>query len=313
MSSSHLSLQPAEGQEVPGGSPVDEAFVRLRVAAGGHAHAVAVAEPETPPAATVLAVHGFGTSGERTFRHVAPFLCGAGLRLVAPDLSGFGASEAPGRPPSLAFYADHLRELADALDLDRPLLLGHSMGGAIAASAAALYPDRFRGVVLVNPSGFGIAGWLANRLATSRLVHFLLGRDWIYHHLLPRTPFGPLFRSEAARAQLRLLTTSRHALDIEHGGLRTRMEATRLPVLVVWGARDPLLPPGSLRAVLRVFPHADVALLRAAGHAPMVDDPAAFARIVDAFARRHAGRDHPAGDDGADQAKRRSEAAMESA
>jgi pimeloyl-ACP methyl ester carboxylesterase len=72
-------------------------------------------------------------------------------RVVAPDLPGFGGSDAPERAYGIAAFADEVAWLCDELDLDRPVIVGHSMAGAVALEVAAARPDLPSALVLLDP------------------------------------------------------------------------------------------------------------------------------------------------------------------
>ena len=97
---------------------------------------------------TVIGLHGV-TASHLAWALVARELCGQ-VRLIAPDLRGRGRSAGLPGPYGMARHAADLVAVADALKLPPALLLGHSMGGFVAAVAAHLYPDRFGDVLLVD-------------------------------------------------------------------------------------------------------------------------------------------------------------------
>ena len=72
-------------------------------------------------------------------------------RVVAPDLPGFGRSDAPEREYGIAAFADTIARLCDELDLDGPVVVGHSMAGAVALEVAAARPDLPSAIVLLDP------------------------------------------------------------------------------------------------------------------------------------------------------------------
>jgi pimeloyl-ACP methyl ester carboxylesterase len=76
----------------------------------------------------------------------------AGRRCVALDLRGHGGSDKPDQPYTMAGYADDVAWVIDRLGLDRPVVVGHSMGGAIALQLAADHPDAVRAIVLDDPA-----------------------------------------------------------------------------------------------------------------------------------------------------------------
>lgn len=96
----------------------------------------------------VIAVHGI-TANAYSFGPLADELAGT-VDLYAPDLRGRAASGKVGGPYGLATHADDLVALMDHLGIDKSVIVGHSMGGFVAALTAALHPDRVRGVLLVD-------------------------------------------------------------------------------------------------------------------------------------------------------------------
>ena len=139
--------------------------------------------PESRPSATVVAVHGFGVDGYRTYRYVADLLSSAGIDVVAPDLPGFGKSGKLDRY-SLSLYADIIAELAQ--EFETPVIgMGHSMGAKVVLAAMIDHPDIFERYVLINPGGFSVIGpWIVRqadkkaivKLISSSLVQNVLGR-----------------------------------------------------------------------------------------------------------------------------------------
>lgn len=100
----------------------------------------------------VLAVHGLPGSA-RDFRWFAPHVTPA-ARMIRVELPGFGATPVETEPdPSPTGRARFLLSFLDALEVERPLLLGHSMGGVTACAAADLRPDAFRGLALLASPG----------------------------------------------------------------------------------------------------------------------------------------------------------------
>lgn len=98
----------------------------------------------------LLFVHGWCC--DHTYWAPQAAALSADHRIVTLDLPGYGASERPRRSYSMPQYATEVLAGAHALELGRPLLVGHSMGGLIAFLAAAAAPQQVRGVVLVDPA-----------------------------------------------------------------------------------------------------------------------------------------------------------------
>jgi pimeloyl-ACP methyl ester carboxylesterase len=99
----------------------------------------------SPP---LVLVHGLGRR-EHFAAQVERFA--PARRVVAPDLPGFGDSDAPEREYSIAAFAEDIAWLCTVLGLDRAVVAGHSMGGAVAVEVAARRPELVSGIVLIDP------------------------------------------------------------------------------------------------------------------------------------------------------------------
>ena len=138
--------------------------------AGGMLHA-GVWEPvdAAPGAPTALAVHGVTAS------HLAwPFVVDRlrGVRIVAPDLRGRGRSNGIAGPAGMAAHADDLAALLDALEIERTLVVGHSMGGFVSVVFAHRHPERVSRLLLIDG---GLPLDVPAGLSTDELVAGILG------------------------------------------------------------------------------------------------------------------------------------------
>jgi len=245
-----------------------------------------------PPA---LLLHGIGNYG-RVWDFVADAVAGR-VRLVAPDARGHGASVTPsdGYAPE-DFVADAIAVM-DALALDRPVVVGHSMGGAHALVLAVTHPERVRALVLVDvgPEIGREGGDRARRLSLGRpdrfaddaaaLAYLRLTSpgysDAVYanriEHVFARESDGLVWRS------------SKDALTRILGGPDRRDEAWRalaalaLPVLVVRGTRSEALRAETYQRMLATIPDAR-GLELDAGHNVQLDRPQELADAIVALA-----------------------------
>jgi pimeloyl-ACP methyl ester carboxylesterase len=136
---------------------------------GGQAHAGQWGNPSDP---LIVGVHGV-TANHLNFGLLGPLLEGR-ARLVAPDVRGRGRSSTLPAPFHMQAYVDDLVALADHLEIEKLKLVGHSMGAYIAASFAALRPDRTEAVFLIDgaltlplPPDFDIDAYMKNLLGPS--------------------------------------------------------------------------------------------------------------------------------------------------
>lgn len=281
-----------EGKPVPVPEPVgrfmatrdaNDTGVR-RLTVNGVSLAVDVRGDAAQPA--ILFVHGFPL--DRT--QWAPMLDALdGTFRIAPDLRGFGASDAPDLGYSMATYAADLIALLDALGVERVVVCGLSMGGYIAFELARRAPDRLRGLVLMDTRAEPDSpDARRNRDATAQqardrgpspIADAMLGRL-----LSERTP-----RTVAERVRGTIMATPVAGLVGALGAMRDRPDSTglladlTLPTLVIVGEDDSITPPTDARRLAEAIPNARLAIVSGAAHLPPIEQPRATARLVADF------------------------------
>ena len=215
--------------------------------------------------------------------------------VVAPDLPGHGESGKPDAPYTLDFYAGIIRSLGRVLGLDEAVVVGNSLGGAIAIELGLSYPRWTRGLVLAAPAGgFGYAVRALRRVigaaASPRLLRFALPMT------LDRCFYDP---SVPACAERRRILAQRIAhedfpafaravarsLETAMGTPHRSLDALTQPTLLVWGREDRLVAFAGSRRVLRQVPHARLAIIERCGHLPMLERPVEFNRALGDFLR----------------------------
>lgn len=236
-------------------------------------------------APTVVLVHGMGHWTQAAWDYVARELAPT-HRVVAFDLPGFGESAKPDLAYSLDFFTRTLAALVDRLALRNFALVGHSLGGLIAAT----HPQRVRLLGLIDPAGFLRTPKLVLKIAGSRPVLCLFGKIRPSRKFVRRTFSSAVFdpttipedyhESAYARSQDRAMTrafasvyaNSMHAflgIDALHARLRTYGG----PALIVWGREDAFVPIGGLTAARAVYPQADILEIERCGHCPNLEYP----------------------------------------
>jgi EmrB/QacA subfamily drug resistance transporter len=265
----------------------------------------------------ILLVHGLLDSS-RTWRKLAPVLA-LGHTVLAPDLLGHGESDGPtGVDYSLGGHAGILRDLLDELGHERVTVVGHSLGGGIAMTFAYHYPERVERLALISSGGLGRGVSPALRAATlpgagavmrtvgakpvvaaGHALSALLARLRMRHaarvaHELVQT----LERLGDSGRRGAFLNTVRAVID-GHGQKVSALDRLDLiasmPVLVVWGTGDRVIPVEHAELVRSTLPQAEIVLLEGIGHTPHLSQPAYVGERLAAWARGAAVAD-PAGD-----------------
>lgn len=218
--------------------------------------------------------------------------------ILALDWPGQGRSPPDAGPVSASHYAKVAMSVSEALQLDRPILLGNSIGGAAALIAAHKDPGRFSGLILCNSGGLAPVNALA-RVAIKAMVAFFdagtRGARWYdrafagyYRRLV--LPGKPARRQReriiAAGSDLApLLAEAWRSFARPEADLRAMVPEICLPVWLAWARSDRLVSWGRSRAAAQRFPDKVISLF-AGGHAAFLEDPDAFAAGFLEFAKR---------------------------
>ncbi|OHB31359.1 MAG: alpha/beta hydrolase [Phenylobacterium sp. RIFCSPHIGHO2_01_FULL_69_31] len=258
-------------------------------------------------ARTIVLVHGFAASLHAWEPWVERLK--HDYRVVSLDLPGHGLTRAPDDyAPSSASNAEIIDTLTRQLGVERFVLAGNSMGGAVAWSYAMAHPGRLDGLVLVNAAGWpssadagggpAIFKLLANPVGRLLLRNIdprpLAARGLKQAYVDERLVNDPLLDRyvELARAPgHRALLTRRGARPAVAPETFARIQA---PTLVMVGLRDEVIPPERSAAFAKVIPGSKLVTYAAGGHVPMEQMPDASARDLRAFLTALPSRNRPA-------------------
>ncbi len=246
-----------------------------------------VAYGEAGDGVPVLFLHGWGLD-HRVYKRSLARLVATGMRVVAPALPGFGGSAPlPQQESTLAGFATWLVEFLDALQIKEPaLVMGHSFGGGVAIVFAHNYPERVRGLVLIN--SIGASAW-ARRGVTPRTTSQRPLWDWGLHFPGDLWPLGqarrvlPVILAEAVpnllrepRAFWRVAALARGADLLDE---LTELKRRRLPVVVLWGNRDRIVTRDAFEEMCEVLgtPHS---VTVEGSHAWLIADPDTFGEVI---------------------------------
>jgi pimeloyl-ACP methyl ester carboxylesterase len=265
-----------------------------------HGHRRAFVRAGSGPA--LLLLHGIGNNCQ-TWAGVIDRLAESHT-VIAPDLLGHGDSDKPRGDYSIAAYANGMRDLLSVFDVERATVVGHSLGGGIALQFAYQFPERCERLALVGSGGLGpelSAGLRAATLPGAELVLTALtgvsGPLRLGFRTLDRIGQLAGWRrvrdlAEAGEALLALkdvearrafLRTLRGVVDAR-GQAVTALDrlylANAIPMLVIWGSRDPIVPALHAETVRTLVPSARIEVFRGAGHWPHLDYPGRFCNVL---------------------------------
>ena len=242
----------------------------------------------------VLMVHGYGGDRNSWLFLQAPL--SERYRVYALDLPGHGTSAKDVGDGSVDVLASSVAAVLEAVGADRAHLVGHSLGGAVALAVADRFPGKTASVTLFAPAGFGsginagyIRGFAAAR--TRRELKPVAAQLFADESLVTRQLLDDLLaykRLDGVRQALNALSATlldgeRQRLDCS-GLLRSASE--RVPVTVVWGESDQVIPPTAASAAAEAAPRAVIRVIGGAGHMVHMERPAeSQAAIEETIAR----------------------------
>jgi pimeloyl-ACP methyl ester carboxylesterase len=254
---------------------------------------------ETDPARpALLFLHGWSSNWQIFLLNIAAFM--DTHRVLSLDLPGFGASEMPPEPVSIRGYARTVDAMCDALGVERVSVVGNSMGGFIGAELALSFGTRVDRLVLVSAAGLSTENLPRTlSLTAARVVAAGVPFATRFESPIVRRP-----RLRRAAMQLVLRYPEKVSVPLAQelvlsfgkpgfvAGLeaiidysyRDRLPQIDVPVLVVWGRNDLMVPVGDAFAYADLIgENARVELFEDTGHAPMLERPSRFNALLRAF------------------------------
>lgn len=256
----------------------------------------------------IVFIHGFGcttTTWEKNLDELSK-----AFRVLALDLKGFGLSAKPRDGEyHLEAFSRHVLGFLDAMKLDRAVLVGNSMGGAIATRVALFHPERVAGLVLVDPIptafprpslplgrlGVGTGRALGDKgkrpsSALPALTRAMITRQTIASGLksafhdqslvsdsMIETHYRPITFDGAPEALIAMLNP-----PPESAKALPPLSSLKLPTLVIWGRHDRLVPQAIADLYATNIPGARKVVFENSGHFPQIEEPAEFnARLAE--------------------------------
>jgi len=244
--------------------------------------------------APIVLLHGFPTCN-MLWRDVAPALIAAGYRILAPDLVGYGRSDAGEHLPSdMGSQAAWLLRLLDELHLKRALLVAHDVGTAAAQLLVATAPGRVRGLVLMD----GVFGdqWAMDAVesirsfdpsAAASLYRILvrrMRRQWTRATVSDDAIQAVLGCYEGSDGGSRLIRAARSLDARQTMQILDDLKRVAVPCRVLWGEKDPFLSVDAVARPLADLFGAKLKLLPG-GHFLPLDCPSEVASEIIAFVR----------------------------
>jgi pimeloyl-ACP methyl ester carboxylesterase len=265
-----------------------------------HRRSVSYLEAGSGP--LLVLIHGMAGTAENWRSVIEPL----GLRhtVIAPDFPGHGLSAPGGGDYSLGSLASGLRDLLLTLGHERATLVGHSLGGGVALQFTYQFPEMVERLALVSSGGLGpdvspilraaaLPGadlFIAATAGIGQRAGSVLGRGLGMLGMRPSADVAEVARGYATLADAErrkaFLATLRAVVGTEGqrvAALDRLYLAEALPLLILWGERDPIIPVAHAEAAHRALPGSRLEVFEEVGHLPQIEAPGRFIAALERF------------------------------
>jgi len=279
--------------------PIDASFSTAQTIS---VHGRTVSYLEAGEGPLLLLVHGMAGTAHNWDAVIEPLALHN--TVIAPDFPGHGDSAPGGGDYSLGSLASGLRDLMIALGHERATLVGHSLGGGVALQFAYQFPEMVERLVLVSSGGLGPEVGMVLRAAALPGADLFIrttaapgatAASWVTGALgrvglRPNADLAEVGRAYASLADVdrrKAFLSTLHAVVDTDGQRVAALDrlylAEDLPVLIVWGERDPIIPVAHGRAAHTQLPGSRLEVFPDVGHIPQLECPGRFTAVLQRF------------------------------
>lgn len=232
----------------------------------------------------VVLLHGGGGTG-RAFWAQLEHLAGDHIRILAPDMPGFGQSEWFANVTRVSAIGAVLFDWLDSLHIDSLVIGGNSMGGRVALSMASHHPHRIQGLIILDSVGLEVPGVPVVNPLTLPASQYVAGLVYDPERYKRLTPYRTLDDARELNRGRRSF-----ARYLEDGAVRSDpdVDLARLtmPALLIWGREDRIVPPAYGTALHAALANSDLLIIEQCGHLPHIEEPETTNRAIAHFLSR---------------------------
>lgn len=221
----------------------------------------------------VVILHGWGLSAA-TFDPLTKSLQRAGFRVFTPDLPGFGKTKIPDRPLSLADYSLFLERFVSDNAIRKPIIIGHSFGGRVALRFVSDHPDAVAGLILSGTPGYSSVSPLkyAVSVVIAKAGNLFFSAPFLsaFADGLRKRYYWAMGARDFYRAEGSMRETFKRVVRED---LSEYMKSVRIPVLLLWGADDVLVPLRIAEKMHKTMTTSELTVFPGVGHNMLFRQP----------------------------------------
>ena len=235
---------------------------------------------------TILILRGWGSS----FKNWVDFinlLNNRGYKVYSPDLPGFGDTPLPSQPWSVDDYAKWVKEFCEKENLSQFFLFGHSFGGRIAIKFVVRYPEKIRGLILVNAAGVRREENLDLRqkiiLKISRIINFILAAPLFSWFSFPFRGLAYFLAGTRDFYLIKNPVMKETFKKVIAEDLSPFLPKIKIKTLIVWGEKDKMVPLKNAYLIKEKISNSTLKIISNIGHNPHREAPEKLAEIIGNF------------------------------
>ena len=221
----------------------------------------------------LLILHGWGSSSEK-WQKIGELLAQKGMRVIIPDLPGFGKSEEPQKAWNLDQYCDFVEEFIKVLNLDKFYLLGHSFGGELAVKYSLRFPEKINKLFLLD------ASCIRTRDPKKKLL-YIISKIFIIFS----------FSSFLRKAFYRFIVGKSDYLSVE-GVMRDTylkviaedlsgvLSQVQVSTTIIWGEKDNITPIKDAKLINSKIRNSSLKIIPNIGHSSHLEAPEKLGDLV---------------------------------
>ncbi len=227
----------------------------------------------------LLILHGWGSRSER-WERVAELLAENGMKVIIPDLPGFGNSQRPSEVWGLDDYCEFIQEFVKFLSLEKFYLLGHSFGGSLAVKCALAFPEKIDKLFLVGAACF-------RRKALRKKLFYIIAKVFKIFSFLPcyscvRKGFYKFIVRKSDYPYTEGVMKDIY-LKIIKEDLSDVLPQIQIPTIIIWGEKDKVKPIKEARSINEKIKNSKLEILPKGGHSPYSKMPEKLSKIISQF------------------------------
>jgi pimeloyl-ACP methyl ester carboxylesterase len=267
-------------------------------------HGVKINYYEAGQGPPIILLHGFGASAY-SWRFLGPALA-MDHRVLTIDLKGYGLSAKPEDGTyAISDQADMVAEFIRARDLHNLIIMGHSLGGGVTLmtyfKVREDHPARIRKLVLIDSAGYiqkmpwfiwlakaPVLGSVGSQLISPRFAATRVLRKCYYHkdRITDEQIDTYAYYGSLPGAREALFATARQIVPEDIEAVTTRYRTISVPVLIIWGAEDEVVPLSVGQSFKQDIPGSELVILPECGHMPLEEESQETNRLITQFLKK---------------------------